>query len=619
VTDGLRSRESPAGLAGNRGSRNTDPCSVATKLRRRMTSRRRWLFRFVAVLGSFACLGVFELLLVACGSGEDLSIVRPVPHACEILKREINANADRAWCPGSGMAGPESRRIDIPAAENVFRIVVVGASTVQGFPYASELAFPRQLEVLLNLQQSRYNVEVLNLGITGISSTVVSEILADSLVLEPDLIIVHAGHNEFYGVGGTASTINASSRPLLLAAAALRRTRIGQFVSQLLPSGVPDDRDPIEFLPMDLDIERESDSFAAAEAAYRSNLKAMVTTARDAGVPIILTTVAANHRTHSPVNGFIPTGLTDSQLSQWRVAFDEGRRLTSMNEYGKALDVFGKATSFSEQSSLLQYRRAECLLALGRTQDADEAFELAADLDGCRFRAPSTFKRIVSEVAVGSRDQHVVFIDTEQTIRNAVGMTDGTTDSLPIFLEHVHYSLHGHAVLAEVLGRQVLKRFLSQPWNDSISPASKDFHDALGVLPEDDLVALSFALEVYRREPMSRAFDAQRHCQRLISEISRRFGQLAPAAQNEFSALSLEDMANDLPGRLGDQISLAGDQQRLLAILRTAVVRRPWSVSHRNRLVQQLRNLEGGASEISAEAQAHVDMCRRLGVIVTEP
>ncbi|MBI1312719.1 hypothetical protein GC176_15610 [bacterium] len=567
-------------------------------IRRTLSCRKRWAFRSLTVVLSLLGLSLVELLLRVSGVGDDLSLVIPVPHARDILRYQINPDADRVWCPGQGMAGPEPRRFDLPRPTGVFRIVVVGASTVQGFPYASELAFPRQLEVLLNLQQSRTKVEVLNLGVTGVSTTVVREFVSESLSLQPDLIIVHAGHNEFYGIGGVASTVGTAPHILFKTAESARRTRLGQTLARLLPTGIPDDQDPIEVLPADLEIRLTSDLVAAAEVAFRRNLQAMVATTRDAGIPIVLSTVAANCRSHSPVSGFLPDRLTDTELSQWRNAFDEGRRLAADQQSAAALMQFELALRISEESSLLQYRRAECLLTLGRVAEADQAFRLAADLDGCRFRAPSSFSRIVSDVAADANDGNVVFVDTGEAIRQAVTQSTQTASELPVFLEHVHYSRRGHGILAETLARPLLKQFLNASWDDSIAVDSPEFSNRLGVLAEDDLAALTFALEIYNREPMRRAFDAQRHQQTILQAISSRFAGLTAEAQDDFSALTMEQMGDDLPMYLADRIERTGNRDRLLNVLRKAVLRQPWSAARCQRLLHALRS---GAALLPAE------------------
>ena len=89
-----------------------------------------------------------------------------------------------------------------PAPENLYRVVFVGASTVQGFPHPRRLAAASFLESMLQDAMPDRTVEVFNLGITSIASFAVAQVVKDALALEPDLVVVYTGHNEFYGIYG---------------------------------------------------------------------------------------------------------------------------------------------------------------------------------------------------------------------------------------------------------------------------------------------------------------------------------------------------------------------------------------------------------------------------------
>jgi ABC-type uncharacterized transport system substrate-binding protein len=72
--------------------------------------------------------------------------------------------------------------------------VVIGGSTVLGFPYPPELAFPRHLELVLKSQQPNREIEVLNAGITAVNSVAEADVLEQALKCDPDVIVVYTGH-----------------------------------------------------------------------------------------------------------------------------------------------------------------------------------------------------------------------------------------------------------------------------------------------------------------------------------------------------------------------------------------------------------------------------------------
>ena len=89
-----------------------------------------------------------------------------------------------------------------PALADRYRVVFVGASTVQGFPHPRRLAAASFLQAMLADAWPEREVEVVNLGITSIASFAVAQVVEDALVLSPDLVVVYTGHNEFYGLYG---------------------------------------------------------------------------------------------------------------------------------------------------------------------------------------------------------------------------------------------------------------------------------------------------------------------------------------------------------------------------------------------------------------------------------
>jgi lysophospholipase L1-like esterase len=89
---------------------------------------------------------------------------------------------------------------------NGFRVFVFGGSSAQGFPNASRASFPSLLERMLKLTYPDKIIEVVKLGTSAINSHTLLDILPDVLSYSPDLILMYAGHNEYYGELGPAST-----------------------------------------------------------------------------------------------------------------------------------------------------------------------------------------------------------------------------------------------------------------------------------------------------------------------------------------------------------------------------------------------------------------------------
>ncbi|RMD97873.1 MAG: SGNH/GDSL hydrolase family protein, partial [Calditrichaeota bacterium] len=83
-------------------------------------------------------------------------------------------------------------------SHRVFRIFCLGGSTTAGFPFDCQVSFPQQLRYMLRQAYPQYHFEVINLGISALNSYTVLDLLPAILDLQPDLILIYMGHNEFY-------------------------------------------------------------------------------------------------------------------------------------------------------------------------------------------------------------------------------------------------------------------------------------------------------------------------------------------------------------------------------------------------------------------------------------
>jgi tetratricopeptide (TPR) repeat protein len=510
--------------------------------------------------------------LIGLGVGQDLDLVIKVPGDPDMLRYQLNPHADKIYYSGKEVAGPEPRRFDLPRPKGLYRIAVVGESTVLGFPYPPELAFPRQLEVLLNQQNESPTFEVLNAGIVGINSFSLADVVQQAVALEPDLLIVHAGHNEFYGPGGVASTA-VEPQSLYPLALMIRRPRMFQLFANAFRKEAASNENLLESLPASVTIASGSEEFQKAEYYYRKNLRRMAVTAQSAGIPILLTTVASNLSGHSPVSLLAPEDLDAEAASQWSESFHQGQERSAHEEWSEALELYEKARAISEDSSLLFYRTGQCLEALERYPEARAAFEKARDIDGCRFRAPSSFQEIVRDVAGESAPPNVYFLDTALCVADEAGPKPLGSD---LFLEHVHYNLRGHRLLASILGRFVQEDVLERAWDSSRVPEDARFDQLLGALPEDRLSGLSYALQLMNVFPMTKTFDVNLHKEQLIAEIQEELEKLDPNEQQVFADLSLDDMALRLAEALGDHYRSAGDLDREEFYRKSDAARRPW-------------------------------------------
>ena len=567
----------------------------------RRSNRRNWCFRTAALVLPLTIIIVVEALLVMFNVGNELGLFIKVPGGPRILDYQVNPRAEESYFTGRKLAGPEPKRFDLPRPDGVYRIVVVGGSTVLGFPYPPELSFPRQLEVLLNQQSTHERFEIINVGMVAINSFSVADVVKQSVAMQPDLIIVHTGHNEFYGPEGVASTTATALKSQSSLAAKVRRLRLFQLIASEFVNNPSDQKDLMEELPASVTIPHEGSAFKRAEQYYRENLERIVTTASSAKIPIVLTTVASNLSDHSPVSFHLPERLAADELERWRAFFDRGRQLAVEKRWQEALDELKQAEAISSDSSLLHFRIGQCLEALERYPESRKEFELARDLDGCRFRAPGSFREVVRDVATRTAHSNVFFFDSAEQLAVEAGPA---ALGYNFFLEHVHYNLDGHRRLAINLSRFVQQQVLQRRWDVDRVPPDSELDQLLGLLPEDRVSGQSYALQVMNVFPMTKTFDVNVHRDAIVVRIKRELSMLDTEQQQVFANLSLDDMAIRLAAALGDYFRTKRQFSRELFYRRCDQIRRPWESDVAFRLARCLAESDDQLNEA-------VKHCRR--------
>ena len=175
-----------------------------------MSPTRIWLFRIFSILVGLMLVGVVEALLHLVPGLNPQPLVITLAEKGDAAVRSINPLYPAIYffqqLKGQRLArGRMAPRPFIePSALPTYRVAVVGASTVQGFPHPRRLAAAAFLEAMLQDALPSRQVEVFNLGITSIASFAVAQTLADAVpLIKPDAVVVYTGHNEFYGIYGS--------------------------------------------------------------------------------------------------------------------------------------------------------------------------------------------------------------------------------------------------------------------------------------------------------------------------------------------------------------------------------------------------------------------------------
>ena len=506
-----------------------------------ISRKRLWLFRLIVVSGPFALLIVMELLLRLLGVGRDLTLIQKLEPPQPPFTHRLNPSIDYAYYDNMDVSGPEPRPLIMPKPKGVFRIVCLGGSTVIGFPYAAELAFPRQMEILLELQNPEIDFEVLNAGVTSMNSFVVSDLTRQCLACDPDLIVIHTGHNEFYGPGGSASNVAGRSANTSETIFDLRKLRLAQLFSSQ-DKTVKTNADLVAALPKEFEIALQSPYVEQAKNNLRRNLTVAIETARAADVPIILSSVASKVRELSPMRAMWPDEVDRSREEEWNELVRVAESYLSSRSYDEAKKLLDQAVAICEPHARLQYRMGQYYEAKEQFDLARRSYERARDLDGCRFRAPTEFQMLLKNVAENF-SPNVPFVDVAENLKQIAAPAGPGSQ---FFLEHVHYTFEGHFELGKMFSQTIQTQILQENWIPGKVPDLKRMQSLIGHLPEDDLGAWSITLQIYETEPFRQCADLETQKQQCVTKISGILKTLPTERREAFADLSMAQIMGQL-------------------------------------------------------------------------
>jgi lysophospholipase L1-like esterase len=304
---------------------------------------------------------------------------------------------------------------DIEKKTNAFRVFILGESSAAGYPYIPNGDFGKYIRKRLEAAYPSSVIEVVNLGITAINSYTIKDIFPGVLDQKPDLILVYTGHNEYYGALGAGSMESIGKSPFIVNSALyLNRYRTFQLTRNIIKfvkSVFSDSAQSKESgtlmsrMAEDKQIILNSDVYNAGLYQYESNMTSILTMAKEAGVNVILSTVAYNLKDQKPFITIEADGLP------------------------RADKIFAEARANLSQRNITR---------------ADSLFRLAKDLDALRFRAPEALNRITKNLAA-KYNYPVVDADREFNLHSPDSITGNN-----YMVDHLHPTLAGYQLLGKL-------------------------------------------------------------------------------------------------------------------------------------------------------------------------
>jgi lysophospholipase L1-like esterase len=447
----------------------------------------------------------------------------------------------------------------------MLRVFMVGESTVQGFPYPQNLCAASFLEKMLQQQVAPgTSVEVINTGITAIASFPLRRLVREICTLQPDLIIIYAGHNEYYGAFGVASAQSVGTGTWSMQFAEWwRSTGIGQGLlaasekvadarARRTPATKQTSETLMELMGTSALIAPDAPLRNKAEESLRANIGAMIAAAKSAKVPVIVCSLAANERDLVPIRSVAPAN--EPELSRWNAALDQARDAMSSGP-AVARPLWQKVAEQFPQSAVAQLYVGRMCELQEDTTAARTAFRNARDLDAMPWRATSSLNDMLRQLAT---EQGATFCDVDAAFHRDALEHGEAAPGWRLFADHLHPSLDGQALFARALVQDIRVHKVL-PLGTDAKPA--DWRTLASQLGENRLVHWrvgQLMASLFQRPPLEKDTAAFRHANRARQEA------LAGAADYETRAAD-RYVTQTMEGRQPWSVSFVGGEEAMRA------------------------------------------------------
>jgi lysophospholipase L1-like esterase len=400
---------------------------------------RKLSFYVIAIAIPFVFIALLELGLRLVGYGQSYPLFVPAPKLeqylqpnPEIIKRFFHQHAS------APNVAPDTVLFKKQKASDTKRIVLMGGSTAAGFPYGRFGSPLGLLHQQVKLAYPEEKIEFISVAMASINTYSILDFVDEVLAIEPDAVLIYAGHNEYLGVMGVGSSFaSKGGHAANLAFLKLKDARIFQFAQNIYYSLFVEqafehkgNRTVMASVAKEKSIPLNSALYEAGKTQFSENLKAILTSLNQQGVATYISTIASNEAGQRPFES-ADTANTTALLKR-------SYELNNINPEQASL-----LSNADEKSANLAFMLAQKLEA-NYPQAALTQYLRANDLDELRFRAPSEFNKLIE--SLNSELEHVTLVDSLSAFRT---QSENSIINNKLMLEHLHPNEAGYLLIAQ--------------------------------------------------------------------------------------------------------------------------------------------------------------------------
>lgn len=350
---------------------------------------------------------------------------------------QINRSFLRDYFPANERLVPEFKPslVRKQKTKSTFRILCIGESSMFGVPYQMTANIPGMVRRQLQHLHPEKEIEVINLGASAINTNVILHLTKEFLRLQPDLVLIYTGHNEFYGPDGVgASRLEKYFPSITQLKYNIRNLSIVRLAQSFGNS-------PAQTQSLEVNLMKQVSNGALIDLNssnaqlvfnnFARNLSDIIKSYRRLNISVIVSDVTSNLQ-------FSPFVYDSTLIND----YTEIRNSIGSKKYDIALRKFNALSHIDSTNAYQQFLLGSIYLGLNNPVKARLHFEFARDNDLLKFRAPGKINAIIKTVCA----KNAISFFSSDSIFQHFSM-NGISDTT-LFWEHLHPKANGYYLIA---------------------------------------------------------------------------------------------------------------------------------------------------------------------------
>ncbi|WNH13831.1 hypothetical protein [Thalassobellus suaedae] len=427
--------------------------------------KKKTAFKIISISLPFLLILFIELILRASGYGENYQLFKTLKVKDRPEYLVMNSDVSKKYFKNEGFKSDNQSDLFLKTkTDSTFRIFVQGASTVVGFPFYHGGSFPRMLKHRLSQTFPNKNIEIINTGITAVNSYTLVDLTNEIIEQKPDLVLIYAGHNEYYGALGVGSSSSIGSHPIIVRSYLfLKKFRFFQLLDNSYSKIFSHSKNTpkigetnlMEVMAREQRIPYNSEVYQAGINQFKDNLEKILNKYKKNNIPVILSTIVSNEKDIKP---FKSDSINNKKM------FLKNLKTNNI-----------EANKVAQNNALAAYKLGTYYVK--KNQDSAKKYlHLAKELDYLRFRAPEKINDVIVNLA---EKYSYSLIDMKATFLSH--SPDGTIGN-ELLTEHLHPNIEGYFIMADAFYNKIKELDVLKNWDNYMT-----YNEAFQDIPTTDI------------------------------------------------------------------------------------------------------------------------------------